>query len=86
MAISVWPYILIALYQNDKVLYFQFIYGTFHVTSATVDVTSITLDVTAVTGSFVFLCNAITLSAISNIVFVTIYAYSHRVIVGSYIF
>ena len=84
MAISVWPYILIALYQNDKVLYFQFIYGTFHVT---VDVTSITLDVTAVTGSFVFLCNAIiTLSAISNIVFVTIYAYSHRLIVGSYSF
>ena len=33
-----------------------------------------------------FLCNAITLSAISNIVFAIIYAYSDIVIVESYIF
>ena len=58
MTVSDWPYIFIALYQNDEVMYVQFLYGTFYVTSVTVDVTFITLDVTSVTGSF-FLCNAI---------------------------
>ena len=54
MTFSDWPYIFIALCQNDEVTYIQSFYGSFYVTSVMVGVTSITLDVTSVTGIFFF--------------------------------